>query len=152
MHRVKAEFCTLHFLRLGLIILPCLNLSGSSALTCCSPFCSLTPSVTSLLFYSLAVIRLDSPPHLLCWSNTPLPPTLLLLSQPSSLLTSLQSSSEVPSAAELVSAIEKLVKTKMVSVRAGFLPHAWTEANTSRVHRFLQPCARWYGAWRVVHV
>uniref|UniRef100_M3ZSB7 non-specific serine/threonine protein kinase n=1 Tax=Xiphophorus maculatus TaxID=8083 RepID=M3ZSB7_XIPMA len=33
----------------------------------------------------------------------------------SSLLTSLQSSSDVPSAAELVSAIEKLVKTKMVS-------------------------------------
>lgn len=44
---------------------------------------------------------------------TPLP--LLFLLQPSSLLTSLQSSSEVPSAAELVSAIEKLVKTKMVS-------------------------------------
>uniref|UniRef100_A0A8C2X7H1 Kalirin RhoGEF kinase a n=1 Tax=Cyclopterus lumpus TaxID=8103 RepID=A0A8C2X7H1_CYCLU len=37
-------------------------------------------------------------------------------SSSSSLLTSLQSSSEVPSAAELVSAIEKLVKTKMVSV------------------------------------
>lgn len=31
----------------------------------------------------------------------------------------MQSSSEVPSAAELVSAIEKLVKTKMVSVFAG---------------------------------
>lgn len=39
----------------------------------------------------------------------------LFLSQSSSLLTSMQSSSEVPSAAELVSAIEKLVKTKMVS-------------------------------------
>uniref|UniRef100_A0A3Q1JLP4 Rho guanine nucleotide exchange factor 25 n=1 Tax=Anabas testudineus TaxID=64144 RepID=A0A3Q1JLP4_ANATE len=36
--------------------------------------------------------------------------------KPSSLLTSVQASSEVPSAAELVSAIEKLVKTKMVSV------------------------------------
>lgn len=44
---------------------------------------------------------------------------LLFLSQSSSLLTSMQSSSEVPSAAELVSAIEKLVKTKMVSVFAG---------------------------------
>lgn len=43
----------------------------------------------------------------------------LFLSQSSSLLTSMQSSSEVPSAAELVSAIEKLVKTKMVSVFAG---------------------------------
>lgn len=31
----------------------------------------------------------------------------------------MQSSSEVPSAAELVSAIEKLVKTKMVSLPAG---------------------------------
>lgn len=31
----------------------------------------------------------------------------------------MQSSSEVPSAAELVSAIEKLVKTKMVSLFAG---------------------------------
>lgn len=41
---------------------------------------------------------------------------LLFLSQSSSLLTSMPSSSEVPSAAELVSAIEKLVKTKMVSV------------------------------------
>lgn len=41
---------------------------------------------------------------------------LLFLSQSSALLTSMQSSSEVPSAAELVSAIEKLVKTKMVSV------------------------------------
>lgn len=46
--------------------------------------------------------------------NTLLHPALLFLLfllQPSSL----QSSSEVPSAAELVSAIEKLVKTKMVS-------------------------------------
>lgn len=49
-------------------------------------------------------------------SNMLLLLVLLFLSQSSSLLTSLQSSSEVPSAAELVSAIEKLVKTKMVSV------------------------------------
>lgn len=48
---------------------------------------------------------------------------LLFLSQSSSLLTSMQSSSEVPSAAELVSAIEKLVKTKMVSVFAGLCIH-----------------------------
>uniref|UniRef100_A0A3Q0T668 non-specific serine/threonine protein kinase n=1 Tax=Amphilophus citrinellus TaxID=61819 RepID=A0A3Q0T668_AMPCI len=49
-------------------------------------------------------------------SNILLLSILLVLSQSSSLLTSLQSSSEVPSAAELVSAIEKLVKTKMVSM------------------------------------
>lgn len=49
---------------------------------------------------------------------------LLFLSQSSSLLTSMQSSSEVPSAAELVSAIEKLVKTKMVSVFAGLCTHS----------------------------
>ncbi|XP_041662585.1 kalirin isoform X1 [Cheilinus undulatus] len=51
---------------------------------------------------------------------TPLPPPMEIIKDPStqeekssSLLTSLQTSSEVPSAAELVSAIEKLVKTKM---------------------------------------
>lgn len=53
-----------------------------------------------------------------------IPPSFLLfLSQSSSLLTSMQSSSEVPSAAELVSAIEKLVKTKMVSGFAGVRTH-----------------------------
>lgn len=60
---------------------------------------------------------------------------LLFLSQSSSLLTSLQSSSEVPSAAELVSAIEKLVKTKMVSVcycmyvhvHTGSFPLRWAQ-------------------------
>ncbi|XP_067460366.1 kalirin isoform X4 [Thunnus thynnus] len=53
-------------------------------------------------------------------AHTPLPPPMEIIKDPSaqddkssSLLTSLQSSSEVPSAAELVSAIEKLVKTKM---------------------------------------
>ncbi|KAL3969409.1 potassium voltage-gated channel Shal-related subfamily D member 1 [Sarotherodon galilaeus] len=53
-------------------------------------------------------------------AHTPLPPRMKIINDPSdpddkssSLLTSLQSSSEVPSAAELVSAIEKLVKTKM---------------------------------------
>ncbi|XP_075870077.1 kalirin isoform X2 [Nelusetta ayraudi] len=53
-------------------------------------------------------------------AHTPLPPPMEIMKnpsaqddKPSSLLTSLQSSSEVPSAAELVSAIEKLVKTKM---------------------------------------
>ncbi|XP_016895183.1 kalirin-like isoform X1 [Cynoglossus semilaevis] len=53
-------------------------------------------------------------------AHTPLPPRMEIIKDPSaqdekssSLLTSLQSSSEVPSAAELVSAIEKLVKTKM---------------------------------------
>ncbi|TKS67661.1 Kalirin [Collichthys lucidus] len=53
-------------------------------------------------------------------AHTPLPPPMEIIKDPSaqddkssSLLTSLQTSSEVPSAAELVSAIEKLVKTKM---------------------------------------
>ncbi|XP_026150975.1 kalirin isoform X4 [Mastacembelus armatus] len=53
-------------------------------------------------------------------AHTPLPPPMEIIKDPSaqddkssSLLTSVQSSSEVPSAAELVSAIEKLVKTKM---------------------------------------
>ncbi|XP_057709359.1 kalirin isoform X2 [Corythoichthys intestinalis] len=53
-------------------------------------------------------------------AHTPLPPPMEIIKDPSaqdekssSLLTSLQSSSEVPCAAELVSAIEKLVKTKM---------------------------------------
>ncbi|XP_028991625.1 kalirin isoform X4 [Betta splendens] len=47
---------------------------------------------------------------------TPLPPPMEIIKddQSSSLLTSVQPSSEVPSAAELVSAIEKLVKTKMI--------------------------------------
>uniref|UniRef100_A0A1A7XJ47 Rho guanine nucleotide exchange factor 25 n=1 Tax=Iconisemion striatum TaxID=60296 RepID=A0A1A7XJ47_9TELE len=54
----------------------------------------------------------EDEPHL------PLPPPMKIIENPStqddkSLLTSLQSSSEAPSAAELVSAIEKLVKTKM---------------------------------------
>uniref|UniRef100_H3DDY1 non-specific serine/threonine protein kinase n=1 Tax=Tetraodon nigroviridis TaxID=99883 RepID=H3DDY1_TETNG len=54
-------------------------------------------------------------------AHTPLPPPMEIIKDPSaqdekssSLLTSMQSSSEVPSAAELVSAIEKLVKTKMM--------------------------------------
>ncbi|XP_074551145.1 kalirin isoform X1 [Halichoeres trimaculatus] len=53
-------------------------------------------------------------------AHTPLPPPMEIIKDPSAqddkssaLLTSLQSSSEVPSATELVSAIEKLVKTKM---------------------------------------
>ncbi|XP_026231831.1 kalirin isoform X1 [Anabas testudineus] len=53
-------------------------------------------------------------------AHTPLPPRMEIMKdpsaqddKPSSLLTSVQASSEVPSAAELVSAIEKLVKTKM---------------------------------------
>ncbi|XP_015821203.1 kalirin isoform X1 [Nothobranchius furzeri] len=54
----------------------------------------------------------EDEPHL------PLPPPMKIIENPSaqddkSLLTSLQSSSEAPSAAELVSAIEKLVKTNM---------------------------------------
>uniref|UniRef100_A0A8C2Q317 Rho guanine nucleotide exchange factor 25 n=1 Tax=Cyprinus carpio TaxID=7962 RepID=A0A8C2Q317_CYPCA len=51
-------------------------------------------------------------------SHTPLPPPMEIIKDPSSsvLLASRQSSADVPSAAELVSAIEKLVKTKMVSV------------------------------------
>ncbi|KAI9547012.1 hypothetical protein NQZ68_021682 [Dissostichus eleginoides] len=50
-------------------------------------------------------------------AHTDLPPRMEIIKdqedKSSSLLTSLQSSSDVPSAAELVSAIEKLVKTKM---------------------------------------
>uniref|UniRef100_A0A671QIA0 Kalirin-like n=1 Tax=Sinocyclocheilus anshuiensis TaxID=1608454 RepID=A0A671QIA0_9TELE len=48
-------------------------------------------------------------------SHTPLPPPMEIIKDPSSsvLLASRQSSADVPSAAELVSAIEKLVKTKM---------------------------------------
>uniref|UniRef100_A0A6Q2XHM2 non-specific serine/threonine protein kinase n=1 Tax=Esox lucius TaxID=8010 RepID=A0A6Q2XHM2_ESOLU len=56
-------------------------------------------------------------------SHTPLPPPMEIIKDPpsqeeksSALLTARQGSSDVPSAAELVSAIEKLVKTKMVSV------------------------------------
>uniref|UniRef100_A0A8C2JZS2 non-specific serine/threonine protein kinase n=1 Tax=Cyprinus carpio TaxID=7962 RepID=A0A8C2JZS2_CYPCA len=56
-------------------------------------------------------------------SHTPLPPPMEIIKDPSAqeekssvLLASRQSSADVPSAAELVSAIEKLVKTKMVSV------------------------------------
>uniref|UniRef100_A0AAY4EBG9 non-specific serine/threonine protein kinase n=1 Tax=Denticeps clupeoides TaxID=299321 RepID=A0AAY4EBG9_9TELE len=55
-------------------------------------------------------------------SHTPLPPPMKIIKDPSSqeeksssLLAARQGSAEVPSAAELVSAIEKLVKTKMVS-------------------------------------
>uniref|UniRef100_A0A8B9LRC5 non-specific serine/threonine protein kinase n=1 Tax=Astyanax mexicanus TaxID=7994 RepID=A0A8B9LRC5_ASTMX len=55
-------------------------------------------------------------------SHTPLPPPMEIIKDPSAqeekssaLLASRQGSTEVPSAAELVSAIEKLVKTKMVS-------------------------------------
>lgn len=57
-----------------------------------------------------------------CNVHSSVPPTcrptrssLFFLSKSSCLLASLQSSSEVASAAELVSAIEKLVQTKMVS-------------------------------------
>lgn len=42
----------------------------------------------------------------------------------------MQSSSEVPSAAELVSAIEKLVKTKMVSLFAGLSVHSCGPENS----------------------
>ncbi|XP_056145619.1 kalirin [Lampris incognitus] len=61
-------------------------------------------------------------------AHTPLPPPMEIIKDPSaqdekstSLLTSLQPSAEVPSAAELVSAIEKLVKTKM-SLEPGAYP------------------------------
>ncbi|XP_039890053.1 kalirin isoform X3 [Simochromis diagramma] len=73
-------------------------------------------------------------------AHTPLPPRMKIINDPSdpddkssSLLTSLQSSSEVPSAAELVSAIEKLVKTKMSlepGVYPGFTPLCPPEQTT----------------------
>ncbi|XP_008436614.1 kalirin isoform X2 [Poecilia reticulata] len=74
----------------------------------------------------------DDEPHL------PLPPPMEIMKDPSaseekssSLLTSLQSSSDVPSAAELVSAIEKLVKTKMtVEPYPGFTPPSPPEQHT----------------------
>ncbi|KAM3608101.1 uncharacterized protein V6R79_019102 [Siganus canaliculatus] len=73
-------------------------------------------------------------------AHTPLPPPMEIIKdpsaqddKPSSLLTSLQSSSEVPSAAELVSAIEKLVKTKMTlepGAYPGFSPLSPPEQTT----------------------
>ncbi|KAM6954826.1 kalirin isoform 1-T1 [Lycodopsis pacificus] len=73
-------------------------------------------------------------------AHTPLPPPMEIIKDPSaqddkssSLLTSLQSSSEVPSAAELVSAIEKLVKTKMTlepGAYPGFSPLTPPEQTT----------------------
>uniref|UniRef100_A0A8C9XJK7 non-specific serine/threonine protein kinase n=1 Tax=Sander lucioperca TaxID=283035 RepID=A0A8C9XJK7_SANLU len=86
--------------------------SGSS-LFHCHFFPFLFSCYNSPFFLPLPAISPPLPTFLTCCS---LHPPLLFLSQSSSLLTSLQSSSEVPSAAELVSAIEKLVKTKMVSV------------------------------------
>uniref|UniRef100_A0A8C4EB09 non-specific serine/threonine protein kinase n=1 Tax=Dicentrarchus labrax TaxID=13489 RepID=A0A8C4EB09_DICLA len=75
-------------------------------------------------------------------AHTPLPPPMEIIKDPSaqddkssSLLTSLQSSSEVPSAAELVSAIEKLVKTKMVS--AYDCVHVW-DVRTCSVTGFMK--------------
>ncbi|KAF6723342.1 Kalirin [Oryzias melastigma] len=60
-------------------------------------------------------------------AHPPLPPPMEIIKDPSaqddkssSLLTSLQPPSEVPSAAELVSAIEKLVKTKMTGEPGAF--------------------------------
>ncbi|MED6239129.1 hypothetical protein ATANTOWER_002172, partial [Ataeniobius toweri] len=75
----------------------------------------------------------DDEPHL------PLPPPMEIMKDPSapedkssSLLTSLQSSSDTPSAAELVSAIEKLVKTKMtVEPYPGFIAPSVPEQHTS---------------------
>ncbi|MED6272248.1 hypothetical protein CHARACLAT_028256 [Characodon lateralis] len=75
----------------------------------------------------------DDEPHL------PLPPPMEIMKDPSapedkssSLLTSLQSSSDTPSAAELVSAIEKLVKTKMtVEPYPGFIAPSVPEQQTS---------------------
>lgn len=65
----------------------------------------------------------------------------LFLSQSSSLLTSLQTSSEVPSAAELVSAIEKLVKTKMVSAFDCVHAHMYsTEQHTAFHCNGRKPC------------
>lgn len=52
----------------------------------------------------------------------------------------MQSSSEVPSAAELVSAIEKLVKTKMVSLFAGLSVHSCGPENSPFV---LVPLPAW---------
>ncbi|XP_054471827.1 kalirin [Anoplopoma fimbria] len=73
-------------------------------------------------------------------AHTPLPPPMEIIKDPSaqddkssSLLTSLQSSSEGPSAAELVSAIEKLVKTKMTlepGAYPGFSPLTPPEQTT----------------------
>nr|XP_057937172.1 kalirin isoform X1 [Doryrhamphus excisus] len=73
-------------------------------------------------------------------AHTPLPPPMEIIKDPSaqddkssSLLTSLQSSSEVPCAAELVSAIEKLVKTKMTlepGAYPGFTPLSPPEQST----------------------
>ncbi|XP_051566267.1 kalirin-like [Myxocyprinus asiaticus] len=61
-------------------------------------------------------------------SHTPLPPPMEIIKDPSAqeeksslLLASRQSSADVPSAAELVSAIEKLVKTKMTLESGSYL-------------------------------
>ena len=67
--------------------------------------------LTSSLVFSLSL--------LLCPSLLTRPSSLNRALQSSSLLAARQGSAEVPSAAELVSAIEKLVKTKMVSVQLG---------------------------------
>uniref|UniRef100_G3P0P7 Kalirin RhoGEF kinase a n=1 Tax=Gasterosteus aculeatus TaxID=69293 RepID=G3P0P7_GASAC len=74
-------------------------------------------------------------------AHNPLPPPMEIIKdssaqddKSSSLLTSLQSSSEVPSAAELVSAIEKLVKTKMTlepGAYPGFSPLSPPEQTTA---------------------
>ncbi|XP_062258384.1 kalirin isoform X2 [Platichthys flesus] len=72
-------------------------------------------------------------------AHTPLPPPMEIIKdsaqddKSSSLLTSMQSSSEVPSAAELVSAIEKLVKTNMTlepGAYPGFSPLSPPEQTT----------------------
>uniref|UniRef100_A0AAY4EB72 non-specific serine/threonine protein kinase n=1 Tax=Denticeps clupeoides TaxID=299321 RepID=A0AAY4EB72_9TELE len=67
-------------------------------------------------------------------SHTPLPPPMKIIKDPSSqeeksssLLAARQGSAEVPSAAELVSAIEKLVKTKM-TLEPGTYPGFNTES------------------------
>uniref|UniRef100_A0A8C9XEM8 non-specific serine/threonine protein kinase n=1 Tax=Sander lucioperca TaxID=283035 RepID=A0A8C9XEM8_SANLU len=90
----------------------CPLLTNSSSLFHCHFFPFLFSCYNSPFFLPLPAISPPLPTFLTCCS---LHPPLLFLSQSSSLLTSLQSSSEVPSAAELVSAIEKLVKTKMVT-------------------------------------
>uniref|UniRef100_A0A8C9XGZ2 non-specific serine/threonine protein kinase n=1 Tax=Sander lucioperca TaxID=283035 RepID=A0A8C9XGZ2_SANLU len=97
----------------------CPLLTNSSSLFHCHFFPFLFSCYNSPFFLPLPAISPPLPTFLTCCS---LHPPLLFLSQSSSLLTSLQSSSEVPSAAELVSAIEKLVKTKMVSVESSTCP------------------------------
>lgn len=90
----------------GLVYLPC-----CLPLPACSSFCDCSHTSSDAVVILLTLLMILVLP-------------LLFLSQSSSLLTSMQSSSEVPSAAELVSAIEKLVKTKMVSVFAGLCTHS----------------------------